>query len=78
MCAERMKGSVDSNSSDEEDLWEDRDMSFAHSSIATQQMKQSEFSSFCSNTQQQDTGDKVMDVDRECELCLQSFLIYFF
>ena len=39
MCSERAKASLDSNSSDDEDLWEDREISFTQSPAKSEHKK---------------------------------------
>lgn len=66
MCSERAKASLDSNSSDEDDLWEDRDINFAHSSIAQQKKPLSFGPAFSdgTSTSLNATGDATMDIDQ--------------
>ncbi|RWS31098.1 serine/threonine-protein phosphatase 6 regulatory subunit 3-like protein [Leptotrombidium deliense] len=63
MCAERIRTSLDSNSSDEEDLWEstDRDMSFTRSNMS-ENRNQSSIQVFGTNSG--DVAEMKMDVDQ--------------
>ncbi|RWS09305.1 Serine/threonine-protein phosphatase 6 regulatory subunit 3-like protein [Dinothrombium tinctorium] len=62
MCAERVKTSLDSNSSDEEDLWEDRDISFTRSTVTEHKSQNSFKEPYGSNSA--DVTEIKMDVDQ--------------
>ena len=74
MCSERAKASLDSNSSDDEDLWEDRDISFNQNSSKLEHKKITsisdesnvfpEHSYDCNANNQRDNRLTSMDIDQ--------------